>query len=161
MAPCSITCVFSAVFIISMIFMTNSMSSNQTIQKYEKQLTPKLQQLYKDIKDERTRIFYTGYILGFILAVLIIFYNVQMKKTKMSWVSMVCLTVTVAFITNYFYYILTPKTKWMLDQIETPDQTKAWLHMYKSMQTYYHGGLAFGIVAKGLLAFAFRCYPFT
>lgn len=157
MAPCSITCLFSAVFIISMIFMTNSMSSSQTIQTYEKQLPPNLQKIYKEIKDERTCIFYTGYALGFILAIIIIFYNTQIKKNKMGWASMVCLTVSVAFITNYFYYILTPKTKWMLESVENPDQTKAWLHMYKSMQMYYHGGLVFGIIAIGLLSFAFRC----
>jgi len=157
MPPCSITCIFSAVFVISMIFMTNSMSTSETIQTYQKQLPPELQILYKEIRDERTQIFYTGYAIGFILALTLILYNTQIKKSKMGWPSMVCLTVSVAFITNYFYYILTPKTKWMLDKIENPDQTKAWLRMYKSMQTYYHGGFAFGIIAIGTLAFAFRC----
>lgn len=157
MAPCSITCLFSAVFIIAMIFMTNSMSTNQTIKTYENQLSPELKQTYNDICEERTRIFYFGYILGFALAIVIIAYNTQIKNNKMSWQSMVCLTVSVAFITNYFYYILTPKTKWMLDSIDTNDEARAWLKMYKSMQTYYHGGLAFGVIAIGLFAFAFRC----
>ena len=157
MAPCSITCIFSAVFVISMIFMTNAMSTSQTIQTYQKQLPQDLQQLYQQIREERTQIFYTGYIIGFILALIIIVYNTQIKKAKMGWPAMVCLTVTVAFITNYFYYVLTPKTKWMLDHIENPDQTKAWLQMYKNMQTYYHGSLALGIIAIGLFAFAFRC----
>jgi len=157
MAPCSITCLFSAVFIVAMIFMTNSMSTNQTIKTYEHQLSPELKQTYNDIREERTRIFYFGYILGFALAIVIIAYNTQIKNNKMSWQSMVCLTVSVAFITNYFYYILTPKTKWMLDSIDNKDQARAWLKMYKSMQTYYHGGLAFGVIAIGLFAFAFRC----
>lgn len=157
MAPCSITCIFSAVFVISMIFMTNAMSTSQTIQTYQKQLPQDLQQLYQQIREERTQIFYTGYIIGFVLALIIIVYNTQIKKEKMGWPAMVCLTVTVAFITNYFYYVLTPKTKWMLDHIENPDETKAWLQMYKSMQTYYHGSLVFGIIAIGLFAFAFRC----
>jgi len=157
MAPCSITCIFSAVFVISMIFMTNAMSTSQTIQTYQKQLPQDLQILYQQIREERTQIFYTGYAIGFILALIIIVYNTQIKKTKMGWPAMVCLTVIVAFITNYFYYILTPKTKWMLDHIENPDQTKAWLQMYKSMQTYYHSSLVFGIIAIGLFAFAFRC----
>lgn len=156
-SPCCFSCLLSAAFIISMIYMTNSMSYNQTIQNYEKQLPESLKKTYKEIVNERTRIFYTGYILGFIFAVLIIAYNTQIKKDKMGWKSMVCLTITVSFITNYFYYILTPKTKWMLESIETGNQTKAWLKMYKSMQGYCHGGIAFGIIAIGLLAFAFRC----
>jgi hypothetical protein len=44
----------------------------------------------------------------------------------------------------------------MLDSIEDPEQAKAWLKMYKSMQIYYHGSLALGLVAVGLVAFAFR-----
>ena len=154
---CSISCMFSAMLIIAMIIMTSSISSSQTIQNYEKELPPNLKKTYNEIKDERTRIFYFGYALGFILALMIILYNTQIRKNKMEWRTMVCLTISVSFITNYFYYILTPKTKWMLEELENKEQTKAWLQMYKNMQMYYHGGLVFGIAAIGLMAFAFRC----
>jgi hypothetical protein len=155
--PCSITCIFSSIFIVAMIFMTNWMTVNQTTQKYEKQLPENLKKTYTDIVKERTQIFYTGYGLGLFLALVLIYYNTQVKKERMSWPSMVCLTVFVAFMTNYFYYVLTPKTKWMMESVTTPEQTKAWLAMYRSMQIYYHGSLALGIVAVGLIAFAFRC----
>lgn len=154
---CSITCMFSAILIISMIITTSSISSSQTIQKYEKELPTHLKKTYNEIKDERTRIFYFGYALGFILALIIIIYNTQIKKNRMEWKTMVCLTITVSFITNYLYYILTPKTKWMLDEVENKEHTKSWLNMYKNMQLYYHGGLVLGITAIGLMAFAFRC----
>ena len=133
------------------------MTVNQTTQKYEKQLPENLKKTYSDIVKERTQIFYTGYGLGLFLALVLIYYNTQVKKERMSWPSMVCLTVFVAFMTNYFYYVLTPKTKWMMESVTTPEQTKAWLAMYRSMQIYYHGSLALGIVAVGLIAFAFRC----
>lgn len=155
--PCSITCIFSSIFIVAMIFMTNWMTVNQTTQKYQEQLPENLKKTYTDIVKERTQIFYTGYGLGLFLALVLIYYNTQVKKERMSWPSMVCLTVFVAFITNYFYYVLTPKTKWMMESVTTPEQTKAWLAMYRSMQIYYHGSLALGIVAVGLIAFAFRC----
>lgn len=154
---CSISCMFSAMLIIAMIIMTGSMSSSQTIKNYEKELPPNLKKTYDQIKDERTRIFYFGYALGFVLALMIIIYNTQFRKNKMEWRTMVCLTISVSFITNYFYYILTPKTKWMLEELENKEQTKAWLQMYKNMQMYYHGGLVFGMAAIGLMAFAFRC----
>ena len=155
--PCSITCIFSSIFIVAMIFMTNWMTVNQTTQKYQEQLPENLKKTYSDIVKERTQIFYTGYGLGLFLALVLIYYNTQVKKERMSWPSMVCLTVFVAFMTNYFYYVLTPKTKWMMESVTTPEQTKAWLAMYRSMQIYYHGSLALGIVAVGLIAFAFRC----
>ena len=75
----------------------------------------------------------------------------------MGWASMVCITVFIAFFTNYFYYILTPKTDWMLNHIDSREQTKAWLEMYRTMQVYYHSSLVVGIIAVGLITFAFRC----
>jgi hypothetical protein len=152
--PCTFTCILSGVVVLSMIFMTNMMTIPT---KYEQQLPETLKKSYKDIVKERTQIYYTGYGLGLFLALALIFYNTQVKKEKMGWPSMVCLTVSVAFLTNYFYYILTPKTKWMLDEITTPEQTKAWLDMYRAMQVYYHGSFALGILAIGLITFAFRC----
>jgi hypothetical protein len=155
--PCSVTCIFSAVFIVAMIFMTNWMTTNQTTIKYQKQLPEHLQETYITIVKERTQIFYTGYALGLFLALFVIFYNMKIKQQKMNWPSVVCITVFVAFLTNYFYYILSPKTKWMLNSIDTPEQTKAWFEMYRTMQLYYHGSLVLGIIAIGLVAFAFRC----
>lgn len=157
--PCSLTCILSLVFIISMIYMNNAMTKSQVIQQYQSQLPHNLQVIYKKISDERMRIYYYGYILGFILSFIIIItnYNQTSKNKKQSTFNVVCTVITVSFITNYFYYILSPKTTWMLDYTNTPEQTKAWLQMYKTMQKYYHTGLVLGIVAVAILAIAFRC----
>ena len=155
--PCPITCIFSAVVVVGMFFMTKWMPVNDTAKNYEKQLPESLKKTYSEIVQDRTQIFYTGYLLGILFALVLIFYNVRIRKNRMKWPSMVCLTVAVAFITNYFYYILTPKKKWMLDSITTPEQTKAWLQMYKRMQMYYHGSLVIGLISVGLITFAFRC----
>ena len=42
----------------------------------------------------------------------------------------------------------------MLDHIETPQQTRAWLKMYKMMQFQYHMGLVVGIIAVAILSYA-------
>lgn len=154
---CSISCSISAVFIIGMIYMTNATSKSNIIKKYQEQLPKELVDIYESIVEERTRIYYTGYMLGFVLSLALIVYTTQIQQSKMSTSSMVCTTVAIAFLTNYFYYTLTPKTKYMLEHIKTPEQTKAWLAMYKGMQYYYHAGLAIGLVAVGIFAFAFRC----
>lgn len=75
---------------------------------------------------------------------------------------MVCIVLATSFLTNYFYYILSPKTDWMLNHVEGPEaqakqQVQAWLQMYRTMQFYYHAGLVLGILGVGVLAFAFRC----
>jgi len=153
--PCSISLLLSIVFLVSMVYM---LQATAITNEYEAQLPKELQQTYTTIVNERKGIYYMGYGLGFLLAIAIIFYNIYVAKRKLSTVSLVSIIVSVSFITNYFYYILSPKSSWMLDSIKDPDQTKAWLKMYRGMQTYYHGGLALGVVAMGLFAFAFRCY---
>jgi len=157
--PCSISCVLSFVFIVSMIYMHNATTKSQTIEKYQDQLPQDLRRIYDKIQKERLGIYYYGYVLGFILSLIIIIYNYQKSnnnKSKLSTSHIFCIVVATSFITNYFYYMLSPKTTWMLEHIKTPEQTQAWLQMYKSMQKYYHIGFVLGILAIGLLAIAFR-----
>jgi hypothetical protein len=137
--------------------MTNAMSQSNIIKKYQDQLPEELNATYNAIVEERTRIYYTGYMIGFLLSLVFIAYTTQIQHAKMSTGSMVCSTVAISFLTNYFYYTLSPKKTHMLEHIKTPEQTKAWLEMYKGMQYYYHTGLAIGLAAVGIFTFAFRC----
>jgi uncharacterized membrane protein YkgB len=100
---------------------------------------------------------YYGYGLGVLLSLAIIFYNKKMKGKLLSNSSLVCIVLSVSFFTNYFYYMLSPKTDWMLNHVKNPEETKAWLQMYREMQFNYHLGLVLGIIGVGVLAFAFRC----
>lgn len=158
MMPCISTCSISAIFIIGMIYMNTMVSNSHTIVNYKNQLSPKLQKIYEEITKERLEIYYKGYILGFVLSIIIILLNIYIYKNKkmMSTSSMVCTTLAVSFFTNYFYYILSPKKNWMLDYVKTPEETQSWLHMYRNMQVYYHSGLVLGIIAVGIFTFAFR-----
>jgi hypothetical protein len=100
---------------------------------------------------------YYGYGLGLILSLFIIFYNLKIKGMKMNTFALVCTVMATCFLTNYFYYMLSPKSDWMLNHVNNPEQVKAWLQMYREMSYNYHAGLALGIIAVGILAFAFRC----
>ena len=154
---CTTSCFISVVFIVGMLYMHFIACKNKTINKYKDQLTPELKNVYDKIVKERTKIYYQGYILGFALSLCIILYNYYIKHEKMSTLTIVCTVLATSFIVNYLYYTIHPKTDWMLDNITTPEQTKAWLKMYKEMQLNYHVGLAFGLVAVAFLAIAFRC----
>lgn len=155
--PCSATCLISAALIIASIYFHNATSKSKIVQEYKKQLPSNLQNLYEKISAERLRLNYYGYALGLVLSLIIIYYNYSLKRNKLTTTSLVCLTIVVSFFTNYFYYILSPKSTYMLDHINSPEQTKAWLTMYREMQYNYHFGFIVGIIAVGVLAFAFRC----
>ena len=75
----------------------------------------------------------------------------------MTTFALVCTVMATCFLTNYFYYMLIPKSDWMLNHVNSSEQTKAWLQMYREMSYNYHMGIALGIVGVGILAFAFRC----
>jgi len=128
------------------------------IQNYKKTLPTNLKILYEKLAKERLYISLYGYILGFILSLFIIFYNLRLKKNeKLNNISIVCIVMSTCFLTNYFYYILSPKSDWMLNHVDNQSEVTAWLKMYRQMQVYYHSGLVLGIIAVGVLAFAFRC----
>lgn len=154
---CSVSCAISAIFIIGMIYFYNSTSKSDIVQHYKSRLPSGLKERYETITKERMMISYYGYGLGFILSLFIIFYNLKMKGKYLNNVSLVCIVVSVCFLTNYFYYILSPKSDWMLDHMTNQEQVKLWLQLYRSMQVYYHTGLVLGMIAVGVMAFAFRC----
>lgn len=155
--PCSITCMIAVALIIAMIYFQNATSKSEIVKEYKKQLPSNLKNLYEKIGSERMRINYYGYSLGLILSLIIILYNYSLKRNKLTTTSLVCLVIVVSFFTNYFYYILSPKSTYMLEHINSPEQTKAWLTMYREMQYNYHFGMVIGIIAVGVLAFGFRC----
>jgi hypothetical protein len=127
------------------------------VKHYKEMLSPELQKRYEKISQERRAISYYGYGLGLIFSLCLIFYYLQIKKVKMSASALVCMATATTFLTNYFYYMLTPKTDWMLNHMNKQEEVNAWLQMYKGMQYNYHMGMALGIVAVGIFASAFRC----
>lgn len=154
---CVISCIISSIFIIGMIYFYNMSDKSEVVRHYKTSLSSDLQKRYAKISKERMIISYQGYALGFILSLGIIFYNLKIKGTKMNNISLVCTVIATSFITNYFYYILHPKSDWMLKHTHNQQEVKAWLLMYREMQYNYHFGLVLGIIAVGILAFAFRC----
>ena len=154
---CAISCMVTLIFIIGMIYFYNMTNKSEIVKHYKDKLSSDLQKRYDKISKERMIISYQGYAIGFILSIIIIFYNLKIKGSKMGTTSLVCTVIATSFVTNYFYYSLSRKSDWMLNHMGTPEEVKAWLQMYKEMQYNYHMGLVLGIIAVGIFAFAFRC----
>jgi hypothetical protein len=154
---CALSCSISAIFIIGMIYFYNMTGKSEIVKHYKTSLSSDLQKRYDKISQERLMIGYQGYALGIILSLGIIFYNLKIKGSKMNTTTLVCTVVASAFVTNYFYYMLHPKSDWMLNHLQNKEEVRAWLLMYREMQYNYHMGLVLGIIGVGILAFAFRC----
>ena len=148
---CSISCAISCIFLIGMIYFYNATDKSDSVNQYKATLSKDLQQRYEKITAERRRISYQGYLLGLVLSMGIL-YTARKRNT-----SLVCTVMATCFLTNYFYYMLSPKTDWMLNHTTHQDQIQAWVIMYRHMSFHYHLGIVFGILAVGMFAFAFRC----
>lgn len=156
MAPCTITCSISLVIIVAMVIMSVMVSNDSFVQSYRNQLPDDIKTEYDRIVTERQSIYFTGYVIGFVLSIFIIILNVNVLKKRMPVIAMVCLTVVVSTLVNYFYYILSPKSNHIISLLKTDQQREDWLRIYKSMQYYYHSSFVLGAVAVGVFAYAFR-----
>jgi heme/copper-type cytochrome/quinol oxidase subunit 4 len=105
--------------------------------------------------EERKKLSMQGYALGFGLAVVLIVLNMTMKKQKLSKGSMACTTAATMFIVQYLYYILSPKSDWILLHLNTQEQKEKWLDVYRTMQYNCHVSVALGVVAAAALSHGF------
>lgn len=154
---CYISCMISAIFVIGMIYFYNMTEKSEIVKHFKRKLSSDLQKRYDKISQERKWISYQGYILGVILSLGIILYNIKFRGKKLDNLPLICIVIATTFVTNYTYYMLHPKSDWMLNHMANQEEVKAWLQMYREMQFNYHMGIELGIIAVGILAFAFRC----
>ena len=112
---CTISCMISAIFIIGMIYFYNMTDKSEIVKHYKSSLPTDLQKRYENIAKERMTISYYGYGLGLVISLLIIFYNLKIKGAKLNTFALVCTVMATCFLTNYFYYMLAPKSDWMLN----------------------------------------------
>jgi len=153
MAPCTVTCFIALVIVVAMVIMTLMVSNDSFIKSYRDHLPTEVKTEYERIVAERQQIYFTGYLIGVVVSVLTIIF---VLKRRMPVSAMVCLTVVISTVINYFYYILSPKSNYMVDLLKTDQQRQEWLKVYKTMQYYYHFSYVLGAVAVGVFAYAFR-----
>ena len=129
---CSTLCIIGLVFLIANIYLSIGADKTKHKQAFYDTLTPELKEKYEGIVIERRNIYLTGYAYGLILAFGLLFANKFYNKK-----------------TNYFYYMLTPKSDLMVTHLDEEEQRLAWQKIYKTMQFNYHIGLVLGIIASG------------
>lgn len=142
---CAISCAVALVFIFANIYCCVFSQKREVIQDFVSKLSPDNQARYARITMERQKIYFTGLVLGFILSMVLL---VTMRKYFIgSRGGLLCMIAAVTFSVNYFYYILSPKSDWMVLHLKSGEETAAWLNVYRTMQYNYHVGLVLGILA--------------
>ena len=156
---CGWTCFIATMFILANIIFTILMDKHGEVAKYQDSLDEKQMKVYQKIVNERKNIALQGYGLGLGLSVGFLVSRHFMTKRKASFlsssISSLCLTAAITFIVQYFYYILSPKSDWMLNQLTNEQQKQQWLKVYRAYSWNYHLSMLIGLVGAGLLGYSF------
>ena len=142
---CAISCIVAIVFITANIYCCTMGDKSRILQEFISKLSPENRSRYADITKERQAIYFKGLLLGFIISMILL--TCCRKYFIGSRGGMLCMIAAVTFSVNYFYYVLSPKSDWMVLHLAPGEETVAWLNVYRTMQYNYHIGLVLGIIA--------------
>lgn len=145
---CAIFCLVGIVFVTAQLFIMFNTDKIKQKQSFYDSLTPELIQKYENIIKERRNISLRGYIIGLVLAFVSLVYT--KKLTKLNSYSSAFFTAGITLLVNYLYYIISPKSDFMILHLDKEVQRVEWQKIYRSMQLKYHLGLLFGVIGAGL-----------
>lgn len=159
---CGITCSIGVMFLIANLYVTFSADKINQKKDFYNTLSKDKIEKYESIIKERREIYFKGYGLGLFLAFILLFLYENMSgggssNDKKKGINKVCFVGGITLLVNYFYYMLSPKTDYMILHLDEENQRKEWLNINKTMQFKYHIGLLLGILAAMILAYAVKC----
>ena len=146
MVKCLSFCLIGAALLGSMIMTMLVSKKSKPFVTFMSLLDDNQQQIYKSVIRERTNIYIQGLVIGVALALLITYH------TGFKTIGNVCLFIVVSLGFNWIYYLLYPKTTYMLNHLSSSDQVKAWLSIYKEMKFRSYTGLLLGVFGYVLIA---------
>lgn len=143
---CTTSCIVAGAFIISSIFLCLRVDKQTLNDPLFQLLSDENKQKYVDIANERKNIYFKGFGLGFIISVIALFILNKNKMFKVTKLTNICFVLAISYCVNYFFYILHPKTDYMITHLKSKEEREAWLNIYKTMQFNYHLGFAIGLI---------------
>ena len=105
---------------------------------------------YEGIIEERKSIYVRGLLYGLLLSAVLIGYAKMETKTRFNKGMYICVAGGTTLLTNYLYYMISPKSDYMVLHLNSPKQREEWAKINRSMQLKYHVGLVLGILAAGM-----------
>jgi hypothetical protein len=149
---CITNCSIAIMFLVATVYLMIMTSRSKEIDALYNVMDQQQAQNFEKIVKERRDISMKGYLLGLVLAFIVLFITKGSKSLKFSNTGSVCMVGAITLATNYFYYILHPKSDYMILHLQEEHQRVLWLKVYRNMQVKYHVGLILGIIASMFLA---------
>ncbi len=109
-----------------------------------------LDKKYEKIIDERRNHYVIGLLIGLIISFIVI-KNIIIN----TYFERITLALAITLGTAVMFYMLMPKSDYMLNHLKTQEENKKWLEVYKTMKNRYFVGLLLGLLAAIPLAHSF------
>lgn len=146
---CLRSCSLSLVFLFSMLYMTLTIDKDAMTQNLVKHFNAEQVEYYKQVIQQRTTIYLTGFSIG-LVASLVLLFSMKNKLKLNPWI-ITCTSVSLSYIVMYFYYTLSPKMDLMVVQLDKKEARLAWQEYYTTMKNKYHISMLLGFVFVSLL----------
>ena len=146
---CLRSCSMSLIFLFSMLYMTFTIDKDAITENLVKHFNDEQIDYYKHVIKERTVIYLTGFGIGLVSSLVLLF--ALKNKLKLNPWIITCTCVSVSYIVMYFYYTLSPKMDLMVVQLDKKEARLAWQEYYTTMKNKYHISMLLGFVFVSLL----------
>lgn len=146
------SCTIGVVFLTASIVISFAGPIGSHKEHFYESLSTKQKVEYEKIVYERRNIYFEGLALGLFASLLMI---TQIKRDIKNAYIVPCTAAAITLVTNYLYYILSPKPRSMVISLNEARQRILWYKIYRHMQFVYHTGLVLGIIAAFFLASSF------
>ena len=142
-----INCLVAVGMFSGMLYLMLNYRKSIVLKNFIDTLSPELVEVHQDVIYERMTIYLQGLVLGLVLGLIYLNYA---KQTR---VNRACTFTVIMLGTNYFYYILMPKSQYLVPLLETREQREAWIKVYREMQYRCKMGFVLGMVAYFLVGY--------
>ena len=139
------SCTIAAGLFGSMLYLNFHPGKNEVLNDFLNTLNEGQKILYMKIKKERANIYFQSLIISLLLGFL------YLNNSKKSGIR-TCIFTSIVLGLNIIFYILWPKSTYMIKHLENESQKNAWLSVYKFMQFNHYFGMVLGGAAYIIVA---------
>ena len=144
---CNIACLIAVGMFTGQLYVMFNYNKKKLLDKFSSLLNDEQRTTYKSIISERIKLYVNGMLIGIVLGLAYLY----MSPSKS--IGRACIFTMIVLGTNYFYYILTPKSNYMVPHLTTKEQRIAWLNIYREMPYRCKMGLLLGLVSYFILGY--------
>ena len=139
------SCTIASGLFASMLYLSLHPEKDDVLRNFMSKLDKKQQKLYVKIKNERLQIYTYGLVISLLLG-FIYLNNTKKSDTR------TCVFVSMVLGITILFYLLYPKTTYMVKHLTHQEQVDAWLQVYRFMQYNHYLGMLLGGIAYLIVA---------